>query len=275
MIIGHKQHILALKRLADTKTLSHAYLFWGSERIGKRTVAHAFGNFLENGVFEKIHEGGILKDTVLVSPDAERKIGIDAVRELQYFLWQKPVQSPRRLVIIDQGERLTPQAQDALLKITENPPASSLVVLIVTNPERIKQTLASRFQKIYFANVPECDISAWLESQGVPQKKAKEASSESLGAPGYAYARVSDPSFVKREKEIQKLFTNSRASRNAAIKEFISRDDFDLEELLDGAILHLAKKRDFARWHDFLELRENAAFLNLSPRIQLEALLQD
>ena len=275
MLIGHKQRILDLKRLANAKTLSHAYLFWGPERIGKRTVAHAFGNFLENGVFEKIHEGGILKDAVLVSPDAERKIGIDAVRELQYFLWQKPVESPRRLVIIDQGERLTPQAQDALLKIAENPPASSLLVLIVTNPDRITQTLRSRFQALYFAHVPESEIFAWLESQGVPTKKAKEAVSESLGAPGYAYARINDPSFANREKEIQKLFANSEALRSTAIKEFISRDDFDLEELLDGAIRHLAQKRDFARWHDFLELRKNAASLNLNPRIQLEALLQD
>ena len=275
MIVGHAKHVSDLTKLVARGRLSHSYIFWGPERIGKRTVAHAFGNFLENGKFEKIREGGILKDAVLVSPDAERKIGIDAIRELQYFLWQKPVESPRRLAIIDHGERLTPQAQDALLKIAENPPASSLLILVVTNPERITQTLASRFQALYFARVPEPETSAWLESQGVPPKKAKEASSESLGAPGRAYAYVNDPSFIKQEKEIQKLFASSRASRSAAIKEFISREDFDLEELLDGAIRHLIQKRDFARWHDFLELRKNTAILNLSPRIQLEALLQD
>ena len=62
MIVGHTKHVSDLIKLVARGRLSHGYIFWGPERVGKRTVAHAFGNFLENGTFEKIREGGILKD---------------------------------------------------------------------------------------------------------------------------------------------------------------------------------------------------------------------
>ena len=138
------------KKLAENKNLSHAYLFFGEEENEEKFFfAQSLANFLENGVFEppKI----LLRETLIVSPDEKNSVGIDAVREIKRFLWQKPVVSFCRAAIVKNADVLTPEAQHAVLKIVEEPPENSLLVFIVKNQENLLPTLVSRFQKIYFS----------------------------------------------------------------------------------------------------------------------------
>lgn len=78
-------------------------------------------------------------------------IGINQIREINSFLWQKPISSLRRTLIIKSAGSLTAQAQNALLKITEEPPPHGLIILIVNKLEELLPTLLSRFQKHHFA----------------------------------------------------------------------------------------------------------------------------
>src|SRR3990172_3201482 len=127
-IIGHERAIKDLKKLADSSSLSHAYLFHGLSMVGKRLVAESLANYLENGVFVR-EEGAILLDAKTFSPGESGSLGIDTVRELQDFLSKRPVKSPRRTAIVDGAEKMTAEAQNALLRIAEEPPSSSLVIL--------------------------------------------------------------------------------------------------------------------------------------------------
>ena len=71
---------------------------------------------------------------------------------LKYFLWQKPNRSLKRLAIINEAENLTSEAQNAALKIVEEPPESSLIIFIAKTSEDLFSTLTSRLQKIYFSS---------------------------------------------------------------------------------------------------------------------------
>lgn len=138
------------KQLIKNNKLSHAYLFFGGDEKEKFVLARSLANFLENGVFE--HQDKLLRETLIIPPDEKGIIGIDCVRSLKYFLWQKSVNSARRIVIVKDSWNLTFEAQNAVLKIVEEPPESALIIFIAKTIDDLLPVLNSRLQKIYFSN---------------------------------------------------------------------------------------------------------------------------
>lgn len=110
----------------------------------------------------EIKEWKITKKTLLdcLVVNINGSVGINVVRGINQFLWQKPLLSSRKTLIINEAHNLTLIAQNALLKITEESPPHSLVILIIKELEEIIPTLLSRFQKVYFPPVDKkSDIS--------------------------------------------------------------------------------------------------------------------
>lgn len=145
------------KKLSENNQLSHAYLFFGEDggnHSRKFSFSVSFANFLENKKFEE--STGLLKETLIISPDEEKNsIGIDKIRDLKFFLWQKPLFSARRIAIIQGAENMTPEAQNAALKIVEEPPESALIIFIAPSGESLLPALGSRLQKVYFSSGEE------------------------------------------------------------------------------------------------------------------------
>ncbi len=116
-----------------------------------RTLA----GFLETGEFKATDR--FLNDLAIIKPNEHNNIGIDEVREMQNFLYQSPVASKRRMVIVYDAGALTDEAQSGILKIIEEPPQKSLIILIATGEDVILKTLKSRMHKIYFSG-PGADL---------------------------------------------------------------------------------------------------------------------
>jgi DNA polymerase III delta prime subunit len=237
--------------------------------VGKRTTAVALANFLENKKFDVLAEGEILQDAKIIDTGAENSIGIDAVREIRNFLWQKPNVSARRTLIIDQAELLTNEAQNALLKITEEPPASSLLILITSDIESILATIVSRLPIIYFGSIPEKEIADWMGD--------KQVAKRALGKPGLASRLKNDEGFSDALALAEQFLKTTPTSRRDFIKKIIEPDDFNLRNFLDAVIMTLAwekpSKAKAALWHKALALQQNATNFGLNPRLQLENLL--
>jgi len=275
MLIGHKQLIEDFKKLAYTKELGHGYLFYGSPRVGKRSFALAFADYLEGGEFDPGEHHPILEDLMLVLPNEEKNIGIDKIREIRNFLFQKPFRSPRRTVIIDEGELLTDEAQNALLKIAEEPPASALVLLVTQDPDRLRPTLRSRFRNVFFSGVPEDEIEKWLVKElHMPASEAASAAKSSMGQPGLVFALLKNEKFAENYKEAKQFLRTSAGERQALIKELVDDETFDLGSFLDILMIAAAPLalRNSRFWHYMLELRREAGNFNLNPRLQLLAL---
>ncbi len=287
MIIGHEKIIEDLKRLTLENRLGHGYVFFGPSMVGKRTVAQGLAHFLENGIFEPESENHVLQDTRIIDraymqsldPTTKDSIGIDASREIKNFLWQKPNTSPRRTLILDETELLTTEAQNALLKVAEEPPASSLLILIASDIESIMPTIISRLPKVYFGTIPEAEIAAWLvERYEITKTKAAPIANKSLGKPGLASRLLNDEGFEERIATAQKFLKTTSTSRKEFIKKLIDPDDFNLRRFLESVIITLAwekpSKANAALWHKTLALYDTANNFGLSPRIQLENLLR-
>lgn len=293
MLIGHEAIISDLKELNERGALGHGYIFAGPAMVGKRTVATALSHFLEKGTFEPPRDAAseheeVLQDFKIIdvafmkmlNPDASGdSIGIDAAREVKTFLWQRPNTSARRTLIIDNAELLTTEAQNALLKITEEPPASSLLILITSDVESILPTIVSRLPKIYFGAVPQAAIETWLvKEEGIAKAKAAALAKRSLGKPGIVWRMLHDAAFQKNLELAEAFLKTTPTGRRDFIKKLIEPDEFSLRIFLDAVIMTLAwetpSKAKSAFWHKTLKLYEGVNNFSLNPRLQLEALMK-
>lgn len=287
-IIGHEAIMRDLKDLHARDILGHGYIFFGPSMVGKRTVAMALGHYLEKGVFTAGAEEVVVQDLKMIDiafmksldPDASgESIGINAIREIKNFLWQRPNTSERRTLIIDNAELLTTEAQNALLKITEEPPASSLLILVTSDIESILPTIISRLPKIYFGTVNSEIIAKWLmENDTMPKKESTALANRSLGKPGIAWRILNDKKFKKDLELAESFLKTTPAGRRDFIKKLIDPDDFSLRIFLDAVIMTLAwekpSKTKSQFWHKTLKLYENVNDFNLNPRLQLESLMK-
>ncbi|MEK7508018.1 MAG: hypothetical protein AAB602_02970 [Patescibacteria group bacterium] len=273
MFIGHASIIKNLTCLADAGNLSHGYVFFGPAMIGKRSVARALANYIETGIFE---EPKLLQDFLCIEPDEKNTIGINHVRQIKHFLWQKPALSSRRTLVLDNAECMTAEAQNALLKITEEPPASSLLLLVTSDIDSLNPTVFSRLQKIYFSPVSESEILEWAAKIFGDGKKIKSAVVKSIGKPGLLRRILEDEDFAVSLDAAEKISKSSPDKRRDLLKKMMDRDGFDFGKLLDSLILLFSweffEKRDFFLWHALLKLRHDAAYFNLNPRLQIESL---
>lgn len=163
-VIGHEGVRGRLRRALEAGRLAHALLFAGPEGVGKaRTarwlVASAFCHAAEAPCGKcpecRAVARGTHPDLRWLEPPADgRDIGIDAVRELRRFVSLAPGSSGRRAAVIDDADRLTVAAQNALLKTLEEPPSRSLLVLVTARPESLLATIRSRCQRVGFAPLP-------------------------------------------------------------------------------------------------------------------------
>ncbi|MDE2020132.1 MAG: hypothetical protein KGJ13_07345 [Patescibacteria group bacterium] len=302
-MLGHQKIFADLQSLARGNALSHAYLFHGPSMVGKKRAARMLAEYLESegleqrlkkdersGVVSPIghyastaEENAILNDCTMIEP-MNGSIGIDAVREIKNFLWQKPNASPRRTLVIDDAELLTAEAQNALLKITEEPPESSLLILVAADAEALMPTLLSRLEKVYFGLVPEREIAAWLgarkKEKGTRDKESFPIQ-RSMGKPGLAWRLVHDEELKKNIALAENFLKSQPATRRDFIKKLIEPEEFDLNRFLDAVIMVLAWNRTGNQkpatgnrlWHKALALREREANFSLNPRLQLENLL--
>jgi len=225
MLLGQENIQKTFSRLVKENKLSHGYIFFGEPQVGKYSFALSLASFLENGEFEEILlENGfpkhILKETLIIRP-IEGTIGIDAVRDIKHFLSEKPVYGGFRTVVIDEAENLTPQAENAILKIAEEPPVQSILILITPNVDSFIPTLKSRFQKIHFPRVKNEEIKKLLEKNyAIESKRAEEIAKLSHGRPGRAISLIGDEKAKERFKLAASVLAG-KTSRHQAMESFI------------------------------------------------------
>jgi len=166
ILVSNRNHNLVddLVKISQADGLSHAYLFFGEakDEMRKRAVNLALG-LEKEGADIPLRESTLI-DANIIDASQVSSLGIDVVREIKNFLWQKPIKSKKRTVIILGAEELTREAQNAILKIIEDPPKTALIILVATTPERLLPTITSRLQKVHFTTKPITAISKKLPS---------------------------------------------------------------------------------------------------------------
>lgn len=154
-IIGHEQIIEHLQNAIASDKVNHAYIFNGPEKSGKMMLAEAFAQTLQ------CEEGGkqpCMKcrscrqamdhnqpDIIYLSHEKPNTISVNDIRtQLNNDIVIKPYSSRYKVYIIDESEKMNVQAQNALLKTIEEPPAYGIILLLTTNSDIFLQTILSR-----------------------------------------------------------------------------------------------------------------------------------
>ena len=158
-IIGHEDVIEYFKRTIKSKNISHSYLLEGGQGIGKKRLAKTFAKTLLCEEADATSPCHICTSCIMMETDnnpdyfevfsKKASIGVDDIREQVVEKMDiKPYRSQYKVFIIPEAERMTLQAQNALLKTIEEPPAYGIVILITKNPAKIISTVHSRCARV-------------------------------------------------------------------------------------------------------------------------------
>ena len=149
-IIGHEQIIEHLQNAIGMDKVSHAYIINGPDKSGKMMLAEAFAMALQCEKHGKeacmeCHScrqalGHNQPDIIYVNHDKPNTISVDDIRtQVNNDIDVKPYSSEHKIYIIDEAEKMNQQAQNALLKTIEEPPAYAVIMLLTTNADTFCQ----------------------------------------------------------------------------------------------------------------------------------------
>ncbi|MDH5763587.1 MAG: DNA polymerase III subunit delta' [Nitrospinota bacterium] len=181
---GQAKHILS-QALSHSR-LSHAYLFYGPDSIGKKLMAVEFAKALNclssapdnacgncdscRKIESRVHPDFFFLEPTKSTPTArEAAIKIDEIRELQKKLGFLPYEAKAKVAVVDQVEKMNLQACNAFLKTLEEPPSSTVLILITSNIYKLLPTMISRCQGIRFNPLPPEHIREILQKQEAPE----------------------------------------------------------------------------------------------------------
>jgi DNA polymerase-3 subunit delta' len=132
-------------------------------------------------------------DVLIVEPGESGSIKVDQIREAIERSAFRPFEGRRRVVIVDEADALVPEAQNALLKTLEEPPPSSVFVLVTSRPELLLPTVRSRCQRLRFGRLAAGDVAGVLmRAHGYEPGDAHAAASASDGSVGVALEGATD-----------------------------------------------------------------------------------
>ena len=210
-IIGHRQLVGLLARSVRRESLPPSLIFAGPAGVGKRLTALATAQALNctAPVITKDDSSasaspgetidacgkckackriarGVHPDVLFVEPGDTGSIKIEQVRDIVDRAAYRPFEGRRRAVIIDQADALVPAAQNALLKTLEEPPPSSVFMLITSRPDMLLPTVLSRCPRLQFRALGPHDIAAALVKRGHSEADARAVAATAEGSLGRA-----------------------------------------------------------------------------------------
>ena len=239
-----------MRTLRDGTTV-HAYLISGTSGVGKKTLSHLMAQYLlcqgQNkpcGVCPACVQvrGGNHPDVIIVQPgipiSAEvnrdlKSIPVDEIRAVNELAGRHTYEGGQRVIIIRQAEKMTPGAQNALLKTLEEPMAGTVFLLITDSPELLLPTIISRCRALKLHPWTDEKVLSALKSHGVEAHRCEEALHVAGGSIGRALSVAADEKYwERRQKVMQDFFAVKERSDILRISTAWKDRKDDAEELL-------------------------------------------
>ncbi len=207
--IGRADLEASLRRTMATGALTHGWIIAGGQGAGKATLAYRIArgvlaptDLANPATFDTVEDSRTFRQIAQGAyPDlfvAERlwnektskyqsEITVETIRKLIQFMSHTPALGGARVAIIDTADDLNRNAANALLKVLEEPPANTLLLLLSAAPGRLLATIRSRCRRIDLREVSAPEICALLEEEGLASgAEAERIADHADGRPGYA-----------------------------------------------------------------------------------------
>ena len=247
-ILGNDMIKEHFQKAIENHKVSHAYILTGEAGIGRKSFANAFSMALlcEKGGKEpcmvchscKQVLSGNHPDLIYVKHEKPNSIGVDDIREqINDTIMIRPYSSYYKIYIVDEAEKMTVQAQNALLKTIEEPPAYAVIILITTNQEAFLPTILSRCVQLKLKPLKDFTVKSYLvEHLGIGEKDAEISAAFARGNLGKAIHLASSDAFKELYYKVMALIKHVESmdivdlmDRIREIKEL----NFDISEVLD------------------------------------------
>lgn len=247
-IIGQEQLKEHLQNAISMNKVSHAYIINGERSSGKEFIARIFAMTLqcEKGETEPCGECHSCKqamsnnqpDIIYIGHEKPNTIGVEDIRgQINNDIGIKPYSSPRKIYIMNEGEKMTVQAQNALLKTLEEPPEYAVILILTTNVEALLPTILSRCVVLNMKPVPDAQVKKYLmEELGVPDYKANICVAFARGNIGKAKLLASSEEFEKVKDEaitLVKYINDMEINEIVKAIKKITEYKFDVNDYLD------------------------------------------
>jgi DNA polymerase III subunit delta' len=200
-IVGHRRLVDLLARSVKSGALPPSLIFAGPSGVGKRLAALSVAQALNCtnpqttadtsdacGVCAACARiaRGVHPDVLIVEPGDSGSIKIDQVREIVDRAGYRPFEGKRRAVIIDEADALVAGAQNALLKTLEEPPPSSVFMLVTARADTLLATVRSRCPRLQFRPLSPVDIATVLMKLNLSETEARAVAATADGSVGRA-----------------------------------------------------------------------------------------
>lgn len=264
-IVGHEQIIEHLKTAIEMGKVSHAYILNGPDLSGKMMIAEAFARAL---LCEKQDPDGCGEcrscrqsddrnnpDIIYVKHDKSNTISVDDIRtQLNNDIVIKPYSNQYKIYIVDEAEKMNQQAQNALLKTIEEPPAYAVIMLLTTNADSFLQTIRSRCITLNLKSVKNDVIKSYLMTEKkIPDYQADVCAAFAQGVVGKAIKLASSDDFnelkesalslIKRLDDID-LYEMGEAIKQISDYKLQVQDYFDLITVWYRDVLYMKATND-------------------------------
>lgn len=263
-ITGHDQTKLLLQNYLATNKVPHALMFSGPEGIGKSMLALEFAKALNCQDTTQAQKpcdvcpacakiaGGFHPDVFWVKPSGKSNIiSIEQIRELKHNLHLTSFLSARKICLINDAHTMNEEAANALLKVLEEPPEASNILIITDQPYNLLDTIKSRCHKLNCHPVPTPLIEKYLDLHfDIPTQDAASIATFASGSIGKAVTLANDSGIYEMDVEIAQLLVDSKKDSTLelfekirVITDFFAEMEKNLtDELKNEAAEQLAKQ---------------------------------
>ena len=237
-VLGNRQSAKRIGTAIENGTLSHAFLICGPSGSGKSVFATEIAAAVncesrkaddplpcgECSSCRRIHDGNFPDFKVLKKPSDRATLGVDPVKELREDMFLSSTEANTKIYVIDDAECMTPEAQNALLKVLEEPPGSILIILLAREGDKILTTIKSRTQYVAMSRFNEDELRKILPSKNSDAEALLRTSPERFdavimsaeGRLGEAIRLVSSKNADECKAQRDEVLTFLRAARQGA-----------------------------------------------------------
>ena len=241
-IYGHAKAIAILRNAIANNRIAHAYLFYGTAGVGKRTAASLFAKAVNCEADSppcsacascRKAERQNHPDIITIAAEGQF-IKIGAIKELQEQMKFRPREGLRRAVVIAEADRMNAAAGNALLKTLEEPSAGNILLLTTSRPHALPMTILSRCQHLRFTPLPREEVARYLrEKESLDGDAAAVLAASSGGSIGRALEMMRDDWLSVRNGIIEYLSEDDPADPLKRLA-FAGRFGTEREEILGG-----------------------------------------
>jgi DNA polymerase-3 subunit delta' len=211
MVVGHDEAVTMLKEAVAGERVAHAWLFTGPPGIGKLHTARVFAAALNcpaggDGTCETCRRilRGVHPDVHLIVPEGDNLL-VEDVRAVREEASRTHHEAPTAVFILDEADRMTEAAANALLKVLEEPPPEVVFILVARSAEALVGTVPSRARTLPFVSLSLAELTAALGDHHLDPDQTTWAAAASHGRLARARALLTDEATRTRRSTVLDL----------------------------------------------------------------------